>query len=176
MKKIIIFATVFVLLTALKVNAGFTDIIEDTNIYSGSYDAIRVFDSANLDFYGDSVGLLDFRDTSTGSFHGGTAEQIDVATSAVVHLWGGQIYSMYSYNIVHLYGQGITIEPSGTGTYDRYIHGLWGDGTPFDFVAYRAVLFNSQFVIHEIPEPSTISLLLFGILGVKKLRRQKKSA
>jgi hypothetical protein len=155
MEKKLLFATVFVLLTALKVNAGFTDIVEDTNIYNGSYNVIRVFGSANLNFYGDSVDLLDFHDTSTGSFYGGTVKEIDVAASAVIQLWGGQIDGMYSHNIVHIFGQNIEIEPYNID--DLYVHGFWGNGMPFDFIAWRGVSYNSQFVIQRAPSTSVIS-------------------
>jgi hypothetical protein len=107
-------------------------------------------------------------DNSVINITGGTLAGFDIMDSAVANLYGGQIGGLYSHNIVNIYGKNIVIEPYGTT--DKYIHGLWGDGTPFSFFALRAVPYNSQFIIHEIPEPAVISLLLMGFLGVRKLR------
>lgn len=169
MKKAVMILAVSLFCTGF-VQAGYTDIIADTTISSGTYNVIRVFGAANLDFYGDTADLLDFQDTSTGSFYGGTVGEINVAESAVIELWGGQISLIYSRNIVHIYGQNITVEPYYTD--DLRIYGFWSDGvTPFDFIAGRAIPYNSQFVIHEVPEPLTLFFMLSGILGTRKLRR-----
>lgn len=132
--------------------------------------SLLFYDSSVANITGGTInGGLNMYNNSVLNISGGTLAGFDlISDSTVANLWGGQIGRIYSHGIVHLYGQNIEIEPYYID--DLYIHGLWGNGTPFEFIAFRAIPYNSQFVIHEIPEPTTLSLLLLGIVAVRKFR------
>ena len=169
--KIIFSAFIVLLFYGGLTQAGYIDIYEDTVITTDFYtnDYIRVFGAAKVDFYGYTAGQIDFLDTSTGSIYEGTIGGLGISDSAVAYLYGGTISVVTAFNTtVHLYGQDIVIEPYYTT--GLYIHGLWADNTPFSFIAYRAIPYNSQFVIHDIPEPATIVFLMLGILCIRKIR------
>jgi len=159
------------------------------NMTGGNLGVLYAYDTSEFNFQGGHIGsTLQFYGTSTvnissgtinGGFNmygnsvinitGGILPGFDlVGSSTVANLWGGQISGIYSQGIVNIYGKNIVIESYNTDS--KRISGFWKDGTAFSFIAWRAVPYNSQFVIHEIPEPATVSLLLMGIVAVRKIR------
>ena len=132
---------------------------------SGS--VLQFYGASTINITGGTInGGINMYDNSVINITGGTLAGFNLADSTVANLWGGQIGGIYSHNIVNIYGRNIVIEPYGTT--DKLIHGFWGNGTPFSFVAWRAVPYNSQFVIHEIPEPATFCLFALTSLILRR--------
>jgi len=168
MRKIILFAVIFVLLPVVDVLADFI-INQDTTINSGTYGLVDVLGGAKLDYYGDYIDVLRVEESSSAAIYGGTVHNIQLGDSETLYLLGGSIWLLQAQNsTVHIYGQGITLNPVGN---DTYIQGLWGNDIPFSFTAGRTALYNEQFIIHEIPEPATSTLLLTA--GVFLFRRRR---
>jgi hypothetical protein len=149
----------------------YTPVYNDTIINGGTYGNIEVFNSAALDVYDAGIDMLTFQNTSIGRIHSGSIHTVFVTDSAALHLWGGQISVMYANNsTVDFYAQSINFDPANSGN-DTHIYGLWGDGTAFNFMAWRTGTYNEQFIFNQIPEPSTITLML--IAGVLFFRRRR---
>ena len=155
-------------------HADVLQIDANTIITTGEYGYVEVLGNAQLDFYGDSIQTLDMNDTSIGVIHDGSVFMIYSSEEALLYLSGGDLDGMYVQGTAHIYGQDIVVEPYYTD--HLYIHGYWGDGiTPFDFIAWRAIPYDSQFVIHDVPEPITLSFLLFGIVYMRKRNLKRDS-
>lgn len=134
--------------------------------------------SGNSDFEiegGASTSLSGARDNATLILRGGTIEcsipscmvidydaLLTLTDDSSLHVFGGQIsgpISLKDDSIAHFYGRGLTISTDDRGT---FIEGKLVDGTsgyfnigvvPFDEL-------RSRVFVHEIPEPSTATLML----------------
>jgi hypothetical protein len=137
---------------------GFSDEFYNVNLYS----------NAAVNMTGGRIAHTAFlHDSAVLNVYDGSIWGIEVGDSSVLNLWGGEISAMWLMNTtVNIYGYGISLTPELGNT---VVQGYWGDGTPFNFTAYRSEAYNSQFVIHT-PEPATIAFLAIGILAIKKFK------
>jgi len=124
---------------------------------------IKTYDNSVINISGGILqhGEIDLYDSSILNLSGGTFE---------VDNWVTWIYPM-DQSIVNVYGSGLTLSPFLSN--NTIASGYWANGDDFR-LAFGRTNFNSpQIILHEIPEPATISLLLIGIVGMRKLKHQK---
>ncbi|MCX5633994.1 MAG: hypothetical protein NTW93_10035 [Phycisphaerae bacterium] len=162
----IIFA---ILLLPVWVNATTIDFYTDGTITDGNvFDTVNIWNTATVDMIGGVVTWsFNTYNTSTLNISGGdTSAFINLHDDSILNLSGG-IEHAWIYpdtGTVNFYGRDLIMGEYG----EKYVHGYWADGTEFTITLAR--IENANIVFHEIPEPATISLLLAGILGVRKFR------
>jgi formylglycine-generating enzyme required for sulfatase activity len=121
---------------------------------------------------GGTVHWLRAYDNGTAVLKGGELHYAYTFSEGDLYLHGGSIRS-YLYasgtGSVHVYGTDLVLSHSGGSYDDGYIEGKWADGSSFS-VSLCDYDFNSRYsdtssrvVLHEVPEPASIVLLLAGI-------------
>lgn len=91
---------------------------------------------------------------------------INLHNSSVLNLSGG-IEHAWIYpdtGTVNFYGRDLTWVIDS----EKRVHGYWADNS--EFLITLARIENANIVFHEIPEPAMITLLLAGILGIRRFR------
>jgi hypothetical protein len=133
---------------------------------------------------GDVSEWIQVNDESTLIMSGGSVTaSIGVLDSGVAYISGGNFNGIYSGAVgcdssakIYIYGQNFQMLPANDDHSSVFLKGNWLNGPSFDIYLrylpqpYEQALGTNIFLV---PEPATVSLLLFGILGARKLRRQK---
>ena len=176
-----------ILLTAsLCANATTMDFYTDGTIIDGNdFDTVNVWNTATVDMTGGCAFYCNLYDSSIFNTYGGDTSILsthqtsqawlyaDDATGAyiydqsVVHMFnGGFSTSLFLYDSgqLHIYGYSLSF------TYSDEINGFWPDGEYFYINLRNPGEFNpdEQVFLHEIPEPSTLSLLGLLALFIRK--------
>jgi hypothetical protein len=103
--------------------------------------------------------------------YGGSMERaiISVSDSAILNLYNlvitpDSIYTQGSLATINVYGKNFIYEQYSS---DWWLHGNWSNNEEF-ILKFRGPWTRDYVILHEIPEPSTIFLLIFGALGLSK--------
>ncbi len=147
------------------------------NIEGGSVEILQAWDFSTVNFSdGHLDGKFEAYDFSTLNVSGGENDWHLVAyDSSVVHLSGGDIDNdLYAYDssTIHIYGYDLDIT-------DERLTGILADRLyDLDKGAYSRGDPGGRFVLHNIPEPSTlVGLLSIGavaLLAFARRRREKR--
>ena len=131
-----------------------------------SYYRVRVWHDAIVVMTGGEVEQFGLNDSSTATVIDGFVQWFELRDSSTASLYGGSFDILYAAGgDFHIYGYGFTIEkPSDLWT----LTGFWPDGTPFEFRLRRAAPYGEHYVIHEVPEPAAVILLVLGSLCLRK--------
>lgn len=178
MKKLLgsVFAILFLL--SLRANAGYIDIYEDTIISTDLGAIVTVHGSAQITVLpGGDASVFYLTDTSSAIVYGGSASY-RAKDSSVLNLYGGTFGSVgYDGSLakIYVYGENFQIDPASDDHTTVFLKGNWLNGPSFD-IYFRMLPQPFENAIGTniflIPEPITISLMLFGILGIRKFRGQ----
>jgi hypothetical protein len=141
-------------------------VIEDGNVFSD----VRTFDNATVDMTGGEIhGFLQILNTSTFNAYGGSMEMADVSVTAALNLYylqitPNRIWTQGSSAMINVYGKNFEYVPSSG---DWLLNGNWANNEEFS-LRLRGPDTRNYVFTHEIPEPGTLVMLFFGILGLKK--------
>jgi hypothetical protein len=140
----------------------------DTSIFnfqggnlSGSY--FHGFSTFNISG-GTILGGILMYENSVLNITGGFVSGADMGVSTILNLYGGDLGHFYVQNIVNIYASDLSVV--SLDPQEKMASGHWGDGTSFQFRLGRTQSYNTQINFYEIPEPSTIFLIGFGIAFV----------
>ena len=150
-------------------------------MWGGSAKYIRAYNSSIFLLEGGNVTqCIAAYNTSSVTIAGGTANSVEFYNSSIANLSGGNItgsLGVFETASAHIYGKNFNLTPVGGGSSGWIIEGIWADNTPFS-IYYRINAPvpppgdpNSKVYLHTIPEPASLFLLLFGIIGIKKFSR-----
>jgi hypothetical protein len=160
--------------------AGYIDIYEDTIINNNlvADSIVRVHDSAHITVQATSYVTFGLLDSSIATVYGGNATY-RAYNSSVLTLYGGDFATRspsvgYDGNLakIYIYGKNFVYQPAG---YDGFLSGNWLDENETAFNIYlrglpqpfEQVLGTNIFLV---PEPVSMSLLLLGIVAIRKSR------
>jgi hypothetical protein len=162
-------------------NAGYIDIYENAVINNNlpENSIVRVHGTAHITVQSTSYVTFQLYDSSIATVLGGNATY-RANDSSILNLYGGDFATRspsigYDGNLakIYVYGENFSYQPSEY--HDRMLYGNWLDenNTPFA-INFRGLpqLFEDALGtnIFLVPEPITASLMLLGILGIRKFR------
>jgi len=123
------------------------------NFFGSSYtDSLLVEDSATVNIQGDSVERIIARNSGTSNLHAGSV--IDYLTA-------------YDSAVINIYGYDLVKTNSGGSYGDGQVYGYWINDVAFT-INLRGV--DTYLRINLIPEPSSLMLLGFGSLILRRKR------
>jgi len=137
-----------------------------------TYAVVRTFDIATVDMTGGLIKTyLELYDTSTFNAYGGMMEGYDIVLydSSTLNLrglsqvGGNRLRASTTTANINVYGSGFEYDSS-------WLTGYWASGESFAF-HIRDDYTYACLHLHEIPEPSTLALLLLGVFAVVKRNR-----
>jgi hypothetical protein len=177
------------LLTVCQITWGtVTNIYTDTTIESGTYDTVNIYDSLDappiqtmVDMTGGLIYSCDVYNTAILNFNDGEIGTIYTNNSSIVNMSSVNTPTMYLYNDsqIHIYngsaGPSVSLYDNAelhiygyNLDYDEipspnWVTGQWENGQDFTIYLRNIYSYNpSQVVLHEIPEPTTFLLFVFG--------------
>lgn len=147
------------------VNEGTANILGGDLINMGTYDTARI----NL-YSGNTSGIAWINGESVFSMYDGTIDRIGVNDASIVNLRGGQITSWLgggSDSVINIYGHDLIYDPIGGAFDGGQLRGFYLDNTEFTIDLYDIETYSH---INLIPEPSSLLLLCFGSLILRRKR------
>ncbi len=162
-----------------------TEIIQEGD----EYNQVNIYNDAEVDMSGGTVVGIDTYNSSTLTLHDGSVGSwglyaynssivniygwtngihIVAIDSSTVNLFQGNTngsMNPYGSSTVHIYGTDFDFSvniSSGTLT------GKWADETDFSLFFRGETELPSQVILHEVPEPASITFLGLGFLGIRK--------
>jgi hypothetical protein len=161
------------------------------NITSGIINTLNSWESSHVNVFGGSIYALDAYDTSTvnvwasgavdvvvahGSafvdMSGGSVGRIGATEFGTVRLAGGLVADNLSADgsgVIDVYGYDLSKVGTGGHYGFGFVSGQWQSHTGFNIDLMESTTY-SRVVLHEIPEPSTFSLIIASILLFRKKR------
>ena len=176
--------------TPIDVNIYSDETIEDGDVYGtvniydtppdqttvtmtgGDIEYCNIYDTANLNFSGGEILLVATYNNSKATINASTAGGgFELYDYSQVHLYDAGNFTnvqIFDNAELHVYGYDFSYDPSTTGT--REIYGTWENGQSFKIALRQPSDYDpyTQVILHEIPEPSTISILGLLVLLVRK--------
>lgn len=172
MKKLGVFLAIMGLLSVCA-NATPMDFYTDGTITDGNvFDTVNIWNDATVNMIGGVITFqINIYNISTLNISDGTLESppsvhINLYDYGILNLSGGQFDNTWIYpdtGTVNIYGRDL----SWIIDSEKRVHGYWADDT--EFLITFARIENANIIFHEIPEPATMSFLLLGIIGFRKI-------
>ncbi len=166
-------------------NAGIvTDIYEDEIVDHSNYETLEIHDSLDdppeqttVTFVtGSEVMRIHSNDTSIVNIYDGTVGSLVLRNSSTMNLYGGEINRVLgssAESTLNVFGTNFLIlNGNSTDKPHASLSGTWENGSDFSFHFYRMSEIPDNVVLHEIPEPATVLLLLSGIL-INRFRNRR---
>lgn len=126
---------------------------------------VNVLDNATLDtLFAHNFGVV--------NMSGGKTSRIGATEFSTVNLSGGLVtddLAAGDSGIINVYGYYLDKSATGGKFGNGFVWGEWESGVPFNFDFYGTDTY-SQVILHEIPEPSTFTLIIAGSLLFRKRR------
>ena len=139
------------------------------NAFGGTIDLLGAWDTGTVNVWGDAyVDVLDTRESGISTISGGTVDRAGVLEFGTINLSGGLVSRALwagDSGIVNVYGYDLNKMDSGGGYGYGFVHGKWQNGTTFNIDFGSAETFSH---IVLVPEPSTVALLLAGLVFLKR--------
>lgn len=138
-------------------------------ISGGTFDDFRAHDFSVVDILGGNfTDELEARDTSTLNIAGGTMPLIVASGSSTVNVRGGTIpgFEAIDSAIVNIFGFDLSISAN-------VLTGRLADGRAINATLLPAA--NAQYVLHQVPESSALSLAVVGLAALWSLTSSQRS-
>jgi len=141
------------------------------NISGGFVYGLDAWDHATVNFF-DSANLFAPRVRGFGTINmtEGVVDHLGAIDSATVNLWGGVISDRLiasDSSIINIFGYSLVKTSSGGQYGYGQVYGFWFDSAPFIIDLSGSDTYSR---INLIPEPSSLIMLMFGSLLLKRRR------
>jgi hypothetical protein len=180
--------------STLNVTGGVTEIgafDESTiNIGGGTIYGLGALNSSNVNVFGGSVYSLSAHDTGiVNVWDDADVDALSALESGVVNMWDGQadhvgagefgtvnlsggLVTDYlgasGSGVINIYGYDLEKFASGGKYGDGFVSGVWQDDVAFNFDFYGSGTYSR---VALIPEPSTLAIVMAGVLLLRKRGR-----
>jgi len=146
----------------------------NVNVFGGSVYSLSAHDTGIVNVWDDAdVVVLDTRETGTVNIIGGTVDRAGTLDFGTINLSGGLVLDGLwagDSGIINIYGFDLAKEISGGGYGYGFVSGKWTNGTMFN-IDFGWSPTYSRVVLHEIPEPSTLAIIITGAFFLRKCRK-----
>jgi hypothetical protein len=153
----------------------------DANVImtGGEVEYCNIYETATLNYLDGDILLLTTNNSATAIVYASKADRFDLYNDSKIFLYNSaDIVNIGIFDVtaqLHVYGYGFIIDHfnkmGGIPYYNGLIHGYWSDGTD-DFqlqIRYTPEPFpQNNIILHTIPEPATLLLLIFGAAICKR--------
>lgn len=171
--KPILSVLILVFVVAISNAAIVTHVYEDETVNHADYEILEIHDSLDVPpeqttvtfINGSELQKVNCNDTSIANIYGGIFGSLVLRDSSTMNLYGGVINGG-----VNGIEEGTVLNVFGTN-FSEYVDngrvfltGTWENDTDFEFYFYRMLEIPDNVMLHEIPEPASVLLLLSGIL------------
>jgi hypothetical protein len=167
----------FLVMLPVCANANYIDIYQNTTINSDLDAIVTVHDSAQITVQSNGAAIVFFlTDTSSALVYGGHASY-DAQDSSILNLHGGTFGSVRYTDIsakIYVHGENFKIVPASDDHTTVFLQGNWLNGPSFDIYfrmlpqPFEQALGTNIFLV---PEPTMLSFLFIGGLGLRKFNR-----
>jgi len=171
--KIPIVAAGVMLFAAVAAQGTMIDFYQNGVIQDGDiYDRVTVWGDAIVVITGGQVSQIVQNDSSEVTvIDVNGVWWFELGDSSTANIYGGDyniLYAPSDNSSFHIYGYGFAVErPSDLWR----VTGFWPDGAPLEVLLRRADTYGDHYVLHELPEPTSITLLASGILLQRRRRK-----
>ena len=149
------------------------DIYENTDINSGDYSIVSVYQSQDIppiqtvvNINNCNIGTFQTLDDSVANIYGGYIGNVFLVDESEINLYAGTVTGIYGISegsSLNIYGTDFEIELVA----DSYIKlsGYWLNGSSFEFFFHRMSELPEQ--VNLIPEPTSLLLLGIGSIALR---------
>jgi len=145
--------------------------LSTVNVSGGSVYGLESWDTGMVNIWGSAdVFSLLAREYGVLNMSGGTVDHIDAFEFGTVNLSGGLVLDGLwagDSGIINIYGYDLEKFASGGKYGDGFVSGVWQDDVAFNFDFYGSGTY-SRTNLYEIPEPTTLALIMAGVLFLRK--------
>ena len=134
------------------------------------YKEVWVINDAHLHVLGGATWKLELMHYATANIHGGDIDWVFANDSSLVSIRGGtfNMFGAWNDSKVYLYAYNVTYYPTGGLKNDGWVEGIYySNDIPFSFSLYTDTSYSH---ISIVPEPSSLIMLMFGSLLLKRRR------
>jgi len=143
----------------------------NVNMSGGWVHELSAYDTGMVNISGDAdVVVLAAREFGVVNMSGGVVDYVGPTEYGTVNLSGGlvnEFLATYDSGIINIYGYDLAKSASGGGWGYGLVTGEWADETIFSIDFGRSETY-SHVMLHEIPEPSTVVIIITGLLFFRK--------
>jgi len=142
------------------------------NVFGGSVYSLAAYETGivNVSDSADVFSLL-AREYGVVNMSGGTVDHIDAFEFGTVNLSGGLVYDGLwagDSGIINIYGYDLEKFSSGGKYGDGFVSGVWQNDVAFNLDFYGSGTYSR---VALIPEPTTLALVMAGVLFLRKRGR-----
>jgi len=143
------------------------------NIFGGQTYHVTVYDTGTVNIL-DNTNLytLFAEDSGVVNMSSGIVGRIGAGEFGVVNMSGGLVrddLAAGDSSVINVYGYNLAKFPTGGKIGDGFVLGEWENGITFNFYFYGSNTY-SHIILHEIPEPATILLIVIGSIVLRRRR------
>jgi hypothetical protein len=162
--------------STINVNGGTIYTLEgydstNVNIYEGSTNHVNANNTSTINiFYYAELYTLDALDQGIVNMSGGTVDRLGSGGFGTVNLSGGIVSEnlvAWDSGIINVFGYDLGKIETGGAFGNGFVWGKWEGEIPFSFDFYGSDT-HSHIILHEIPEPSMLALIMAGVLFLRK--------
>jgi len=143
-------------------------------VFGGTISALLCQDISTANIYdNDYMGLLKPFDSSTANVYGGTINSLFTVENSVTNIYEASLnfVDAVDSSTINMFVESYNWDPTGGQWGDGLLTGIWlNTSHPFSIEIIDLQTINH---INFIPEPTTFSLLMIGILIFRSPRKSK---
>ena len=144
------------------------------NVSGGSVHSLEAWDTGMVNIWGSAdVFSLLAREYGVLNMSGGTVDNLGALEFGTVNLSGGFVsdcLGTLDSGLINVFGYDLSKTSSGGGYGYGFVSGEWTNGTIFSIDFSVAGAYSGTH-LHEIPEPTTLAIIMSGVLFLRKWRR-----
>jgi hypothetical protein len=146
--------------------------LSTVNVFGGSVYGLDAYDTGTVNVWGNAdVDALLALESGVVNMWDGQADHVGAGEFGTVNLSGGLVSDYLGASgsgVINIYGYDLEKFASGGKYGDGFVLGVWQDDVAFNFDFYGSGTYSR---VALIPEPSTLVIIMTGVLFLRKRRR-----